>query len=183
MATAGVRGEQSRRLSLVTDYLYSRQKSRSIQFALVGCAACTFNTLLGMMASIRIHKDASDDLDAIWESDPEAAGEIHALLQEAKTNQAILDSLTVHHFGEGYVERYRVTKWVEQQDKGRNLWALKIWDLEDHWPRYRIVYAFHPQTHAHSVLGIFTRDFNYDEGDERTKRVLRVYERLDIPSY
>lgn len=135
------------------------------------------------MSTIRFHRDARDDLAEIWESDPESAAIIEALLQEAKTNRGILDSLTVHGFGESYVERYRVSKWVEQQGKGRNLWALKIWDLEDRWPRYRIVYAFHPQTHVHSVLGVFTRDFDYDEADERTQRVLRVYDRLNIPAY
>ena len=133
--------------------------------------------------TIRFHRDAVTDLAGIWEADPESAAQIEALLQEAKSNRAILESFTVHLFGEDHVERYRVTKWIEQQDKGRNLWALKIWELEDHWPRYRIVYAFHPQTHVHSVLGIFTRDFNYDERDERTQRVLRVYDRLNIPSF
>lgn len=135
------------------------------------------------MSSIRLHRSALADLESIWESDPGGAAAIEALLQEAKANKAILDSFTVHKFGAERVEPYQVSRWVEQQNKGRNLWAIKIWELEDKWPKYRIVYAFHPQTHAHYVLGVFTRDFNYDEGDERTQRILGVYERLQIPEY
>jgi len=135
------------------------------------------------VATIRFHADAVADLDGIWESDPEAVAVIEALLQEAKANPLVLDTFTVHQFGEERVEPYRVSRWVGQQNQGRNLWALKIWELEDGWPKYRIVYAFHPQTHVHSVLGVFTRDFDYDESDPRTQRVLRVYDRLNIPSY
>jgi hypothetical protein len=135
------------------------------------------------VASIRLHRSALADLDSIWESEPESAAAIEALLQEARANAAILDSFTIHKFGADHVEPYQVSKWMGQQHKGRNLWAIKIWELEDKWPKYRIVYAFHPQTHVHYVLGVFTRDFNYDESDERTQRVLAVYERLQIPEY
>lgn len=84
--------------------------------------------------TIRLHRDAVNDLAEIWEADPETAAVIEALLQEAKSNRAVLESLTVHLFGKDHVERYRVTKWVAQQDKGRNLWALKngIWKITGH---------------------------------------------------
>ena len=135
------------------------------------------------MSNIKLHKSALADLELVWESDPASAAVIEALLQEAKANAAILDTFTIHKFGANYVEPYQVSRWAEQQAKGRNLWAIKIWELEDKWPKYRIVYAFHPQTHVHYVLGVFTRDFNYDEADDRTQRILAVYERLQIPEY
>jgi hypothetical protein len=141
------------------------------------------NTLLGIVVELKIHKDAKVDLDLIWESDPDAAATIEALLQEAKTNRELLESFTCQDFGAFGVEPHHVTRWVEQQRKGRNLWRLKVWELEVQTPLYRVIYAFHPQKHIHYVLGVFDRNFNYDENDARTKRVLAIYDRLDIPTY
>jgi hypothetical protein len=50
-------------------------------------------------------------------------------------------------------------------------------------PGYRIVYTLDPRKQRHFVLGVFSRDFDYDETDARTQRVLEVYDRLDIPRY
>jgi len=50
-------------------------------------------------------------------------------------------------------------------------------DLEDLWESEPEIAA------GIYVLGIFNRDFNYDETDARTRRVLQAYDRLDIPSY
>ena len=120
--------------------------------------------------------------ELIWNSDPDAAAVITALLQEAKANTAVLDSFTSHDFG-ACQSTYHISRWAEQQRKGRNLWRLKIWELQDQPPFYRVVYAFHPQEHIHYILGVFDRDSNYDENDARTQRVLAVYDRLDIPIF
>jgi hypothetical protein len=141
------------------------------------------NTSIGIVPTLKFHRDAKADLDAIWDSDPDAAATITTLLQEAKTNQSILDSFSCQDFGLSGFERYHVTQWFEQQRKGRNLWRLKVWELEGEWPLYRVIYAFHPLTHIYYVLGVFKRDFNYDETDPRTQRVLAVYDRLGIPVY
>jgi hypothetical protein len=133
--------------------------------------------------SLKVHRDARADLDAIWDSDPDAAARLLALLQEAKTNKTLLDSFSCQDFGASGFESYHVTQWFEQQRQGRNLWRLKVWELEAAEPRYRVIYAFHPLKHIYYVLGIFTRDFNYEQTDARTQRVLAVYDRLAIPVY
>jgi hypothetical protein len=135
------------------------------------------------VATIVLHRAAQADLEDIWESEPEIAAGIYAVLQEAKANQSVLDTFTSHDFGAHGTDRYHVSLWAAQQNKGRNLWRLKIWELEKHAIRYRVVYAFDPRIHRYFVLGIFNRDFNYDEADARTQRVLQAYDRLDIPSY
>ena len=135
------------------------------------------------MYSIVLHRGAKVDLDELWVSDPLAAGAIYALLQEAKANQRVLETFTSHDFGAHETDRYHVAAWAEQQRKGRNLWRLKIWRLEHHGVRYRVVYALDPRKQRYFVLGIFSRDFDYDETDARTQRVLEVYDRLDIPRY
>jgi hypothetical protein len=135
------------------------------------------------VASIVLHSGAKADFDDLWAKDPESAGVIYALLQEAKGNQRVLETFTSHDFGAYETDRYHVAAWAQQQRKGRNLWRLKIWQLEHHRVRYRIVYAFDPRKQRYFVLGILPRDFDYDETDARTRRVLEAYERLNIPRY
>jgi len=113
----------------------------------------------------------------------QAAATIVALLQEVRTDPRIQELLTVDHFGEHATESFHVRRWVEQQRKGRNLWRIKIWDLESLGLTYRVVYALDPRFRRYYVLGVVHRDFDYDENDDRTKRMLAAYDSLGIPTY
>ena len=126
---------------------------------------------------------ARRDLEQIWRSDPEAAGVLEAGLQHIKSDQQLLDSLTIKDFGAHGTETIHVDTWVEQQREGRNLWRFKHWELESQGRKYRVVYALDPRVSCYYVLGIFSRDFNYDLNDPRTQRVIEAYDRLGIPSY
>jgi mRNA-degrading endonuclease RelE of RelBE toxin-antitoxin system len=136
-----------------------------------------------MLYSIVIHEDAEIDLDALWEIDEDSTADIEALLEQAACDQKLLDNLTARDFGSNRSEEVHVEKWFEQQRKGRNLWRLKIWDLEDRGIRYRIIYALDPRISRYHVLGVVHRDFNYDERDARTQRILAAYDELGIPNY
>lgn len=130
------------------------------------------------MLRLFIHNDAEDDLERLWDSEPVAAAQVAALLEELEGNTDLLDRLTQQDFGAYGLEDFHVSEWKEQQRKGRNLWRLKIWDLEDKGIRYRIVYAFMTRQQDYSVLGIVPRDFNYDASHELTRRIVAAYENL-----
>jgi mRNA-degrading endonuclease RelE of RelBE toxin-antitoxin system len=136
-----------------------------------------------MVYSLVVHEDAEFDLDELWAIDEDTTTDIIALLEQAKCDQELLDSLTIKDFGSDRSEDIHVDKWVAQQQQGRNLWRLKIWDLEDRGIRYRIVYALDPRISRYHVLGVLKRDFDYDENDQRTKRILAAYDDLAIPKY
>jgi hypothetical protein len=68
--------------------------------------------------------------------------------------------------------------WQAQQRKNRNLWRVKVWDLENIRLRYRIVYAFIARKHVYHALAIAPREFDYDERDPITQRIIRDYEEL-----
>lgn len=104
-------------------------------------------------------------------------------LQEVQGDQHLLDMLTAQNYGSDRAEKFHVTKWVQQQRRGRNLWRLKIWDLESQGIRYRVVYALDPRIQRYYILGIVHRNFDYDESDPRTRRILAEYDTLDIPTY
>lgn len=126
---------------------------------------------------------AQDDLEQLWAADPVAAGVLEALLERLKSDQQLMDALTVKDFGAYATAAIHVDAWKSQQREGRNLWRLKNWELEDQGKRYRIVYALDPRISRYYVLGIFSRDFNYDIADPRTRRVLDAYDQLGIPPY
>jgi hypothetical protein len=133
---------------------------------------------------LAISSEAKADLAAVWRSDPESAGVLQATLEQIQADQLLLEILTVRDFGAYGTEAFHVDRWVDQQRRGRNLWRLKVWELEGHGrQRYRVVYTLDPRFSRYFVLGIFTRDFEYDPKDARTRRVLAAYDRLGIPNY
>ncbi|MHB8409001.1 MAG: hypothetical protein ACYDHY_13065 [Acidiferrobacterales bacterium] len=130
------------------------------------------------MNALFIHDDAAADLEALWQREPYAAGQIVALLEELEGNHDLLDRLTQHKFGASHTSEFHVSKWQEQWRKGRDLWRLKLWDLEDKGLRYRIIYAFMPKRQHYHVLAIAPREFNYDSQHPLTQRILRAYKEL-----
>lgn len=127
------------------------------------------------MFALFIHDDASDDLRALRPEAPRACARIVAFLQQIKADQGLLDRLTQH----GYTEEFDVSKWLRQWNRGRDLWRLKLWDLEKQGLQYRIVYAYIPGKQHYHVLGVAPRhEFNYDDDDPFTRRVLEAYEDL-----
>ena len=125
-----------------------------------------------------VHEDAAFDLERLWSVEPDAAARILVLLEELEGNQDLLSSLTEHGFGEYTDEDYSVSKWLAFWNRGRDLWRLKIWDLEDKGLYYRIIYAYVPETQHYHVLAIAPRNFNYDTSHPISRRIYKAYEDL-----
>lgn len=130
------------------------------------------------MISLFVHDDANDDLEALWDTEPKAAARIAALLAELKGDPDLLDRLTQNFYGTPGRSKFNVRKWEEHWNKGKDLWRLKIWDLEDKGLKYRIIYAFIPITKHHYILAIAPRDFDYETSHPISQRLLRAYEEL-----
>ena len=136
-----------------------------------------------MHYSLCLHTDAESDLELLWSNNEKAAAQITVRLERLKEDQKFLDALTIQNFGNRDDEPFHIDKWISQQRKGRNLWRLKEWDLEKQGIRYRVVYALDPRISRYHVLGIIKRDFNYEDTDARTQRIINAYDELGIPNY
>lgn len=79
-------------------------------------------------------------------TDKFAAGKVAALLQQAKHDPKIIATLLEHDFGGDHSAPYHVSKWLGFWNAGYNLWRLKIWIEPSGSLRYRIVYAYEPDT-------------------------------------
>lgn len=114
------------------------------------------------------------------ETDKFAAGKVLALLQQAKHDPKIIKTLLDHDFGADHSEPYHVSKWLGFWNIGYNLWRLKIWMEPRGSLRYRIVYAYEPQSLQYYVLAVVHRDFDYKHDHEITSRILKAYRDLGI---
>lgn len=130
------------------------------------------------MIALFVHNDAEADLEALWEEEPEAAARIVVLLGELEGNPDLLDRLTQHDYGSYHLADFHVSKWLELWNKGKDLWRLKVWDLEDKGLRYRLIYAFEPKRQAYHLLAIAPREFDYDTSHPISQRILSAYEEL-----
>jgi hypothetical protein len=128
--------------------------------------------------SLYIHDDAKADLAGLLRRVPRTAGRIVSVLKELAEDQDLLDRLTQHDFGKLPPADFHVSRWVEQWNKGRNLWRIKVWDLEDRGIKYRIVYASVPNRRQYHVLGVVPRSFNYEEDHPLTRRILAAHDDL-----
>jgi len=135
---------------------------------------------LGIIPSLSIHPDAVDDIRRLTTTDRFAAGKVVALLQQAKVDPAIIDSLLDHDFGADYAAAYHVSKWLDFWNVGYNIWRLKIWTEPKGSLRYRIVYAYEPKSLQYHVLAVVHRDFDYKRDHEITNRILKAYKDLGL---
>jgi hypothetical protein len=125
-----------------------------------------------------LHQDAKSDLAAIKLVAPSLAVRLATLLQELSADEVLLEMLTAHDFGSDRHAAFQVSRWQEHWRRGRDLWRLKFWELEDQGIPYRVIYALKRGTGNHFVLAIVNRDFNYDPNHPITQRVLRAYDDL-----
>lgn len=135
---------------------------------------------MGIVPSLSIHPDAAVDLRRLMESDKFAAGKVLALLEQAKRDPKIMDSLLDHNFGDNHTAAYHVSKWHEFWNVGYNIWRLKIWMEPQGSLRYRIVYAYEPKSLQYHVLAVVHRNFDYKRDHEITERIIKAYRALGI---
>lgn len=131
------------------------------------------------MLQIEVHDEAEEDLVQLLEDEPEVAGAILAFLQELKSDPDLLDCLTITDFGKYGEEDFHATSWWREQPE-RNLWRVKIWDLENRGLKYRVIYAYAGRPRKYHVLAVVHRD-NIDYDDEKhptTRRIRRLYDDL-----
>lgn len=129
------------------------------------------------MAFFDIHVSAQQDLDRALSENRKAAIQILAIIEQIEADPVLQDRLLDKKYSEECLEFMR---WVEQYRKGNDLYRIKGWDLDDFTLiPYRIIYAYYPLQQSYVLLGIVPRgEFNYEQSNSYTQRILRDYEEL-----
>lgn len=126
---------------------------------------------------------SKSDLTDLKQTSPDVAAMAIVVLQEIQADQKLLDTLTIHAFEDVLPiseAKYDVKHWWTYYKKGLNLWRLKIVDIDKFLFGYRIIYGYSQSEQKYYVLGILSRNFDYDPNHPTTKRILREYEDLCI---
>jgi mRNA-degrading endonuclease RelE of RelBE toxin-antitoxin system len=125
-------------------------------------------------ASLRLHKDAVQDLDQLRKDVPGVHARLVALLAQIKSDETLLAKLLDHGYGKDRAEIISVKKWFAP---GKNLWRLRYCELEEFGWQYRLIYVYLPEQVRFVVMGVFPReDFDYDDPNNPLHR--RVLESL-----
>lgn len=135
------------------------------------------------MTVVLFEEAAQNDLDALWETDEDAAALIFAIVEEFQDDPELGSTLVQHGYREITDPAYEVSKFWELWHQGLNLYRLKFWDEDGGAVPYRIIYAHHPPNDTIHILGIIPRKINYDTSHPTVRRICNDYERLGIPTY
>jgi mRNA-degrading endonuclease RelE of RelBE toxin-antitoxin system len=124
-----------------------------------------------------IHTHADEDLDRLWETDPNAAAAVQVVLEQLEADPKAIDKLTT--YGDNVIGRNRVNvkPWETAKKKG-NLWRFRVFDTPA--TSYRVVYGYHWQTRQICVLAIIHKDkFDYDDlSNSLAQRILADWRAL-----
>lgn len=112
------------------------------------------------IVNVDIHVHADQDLDRLWENDPEAAAAVHAALEQLEADPKFIDKLTTYGNNNLGQSSISVKRWESARGKG-NLWRFRVLDTPA--TEYRVVYGYHWQTRQLCVLAIAHKEeFDYD---------------------
>lgn len=129
------------------------------------------------MYKLAIHKSASSDIEALatQPATVPVAAKMLELARELRANPRLLANLLDHGRSTQEID---VSKFQMFWRQGKDLWRLKLWDLEDAGLRYRIIYAYEISSHCFHILAVVHRDFDYDPTHLVTQRILNDYAEL-----
>jgi len=133
------------------------------------------------VSRVHVHGDAVADLNALRPRHPGLVRRILVTLEEIQDDPSLLEGLLQHGFGEGDDnEPIGIKKWLRHWNTGRDLWRLKIWQLENAGVSYRIIYGYRKSDQTFHVLAVRPRkEVNYDDPkDVIGQRIVAAYEGL-----
>jgi mRNA-degrading endonuclease RelE of RelBE toxin-antitoxin system len=119
---------------------------------------------------VDIHSHADEDLEKLWQTNAEAAAEVHAWLEVMEDDPQAIDKLTTHG-NSGGSPNINIKSWKSAGTQ-LNLWRARILDTPA--TSYRVVYGYHWRTRQLCILAIVKKDeFDYD--DHSSAIVQRVF--------
>lgn len=133
--------------------------------------------------TVCVHEDLEQDLDLLYEADPDCANDIAVLLEEISTSELWAKNLDRFSDGKEQMELFPVkhdTSPIWQFfNRGKNLYRLKFLDIECIEPQ-RVLFAFKPDTLTFHFLAVMPRSVNYSQNHPLIQRVLNRYDDLGI---
>ncbi len=135
------------------------------------------------MADLFVSPAAERELDALFETDPETASLFDVLLENVADEPAILDDLNRPRRHFDHDPSFEIKQFAEMQNKGKNVFIIKVWDEAGALLPYRCLYAHNPQRDRYHVLMFANRDFDYDSKHPDFIELTRRYDELGLRDF
>lgn len=134
------------------------------------------------MPRLRFHSEAENELDALYETDEDAAALVDVLL-EVVEDQGHLDGLfrpSVRYRSEPLFE---VKEFQAAKAVGRFVLILKVWNHEGQLLPYRIFIGYNSRSEEYWVLSVIDREISYETDNPAFATLLSRYDECNIPVY
>lgn len=132
------------------------------------------------MATIRFDEDAESELDALYDTDEDAAATVDVLIEAISENDDALETLTrdVPKWGPMGLPPYEVKRFEEAFNAGYLIYFLKPRTEEDgELIDYRVFFAWFQQLDRYVVLATLPRSNCYDTTTDAYRCMLARYDR------
>ena len=135
------------------------------------------------MYELIVPKEVGEEIDALYETDEDAAAQIDFLLDELVNDQPTLEMLCVAHNNYLYNPAFEVKVFEEAKKQKKNIYILKFRLEDGNLASQRILIGFNSQRSTYYVLAVPDRSISYNTGDPAFIDLLHRYEQCGIPDY
>lgn len=134
------------------------------------------------MAIFIVTKEIEEELDELFETEPDEASAADVLLELLYEKGSILDTVTPPQTVYQYTPTFEFKPFGEAQKQGLNVYILKYCDPEHgQLCKHRILVGYHPQKDRYYALTIPMRDSAYTTDSADFLELVRRYELYGIP--
>ena len=135
------------------------------------------------MYKLVVTPEVYGEIDALAQSNPDAAADALVLLEELSGDQAELEDLCVTGNRFQYHPPFEVKRLELAVAQGYNIYILKYRDDLGGLPAYRILVGYHSQRGTYYALAFTHRSIAYDQHDVAYRSLRDRYDECGIPSY
>ncbi|WP_157412265.1 hypothetical protein [Acidovorax sp. Root217] len=127
-------------------------------------------------------EEFEEDLEALYETHPDVAGLIDALIEELGNDedylQTLLDDVPKWHFM--YQPAFEFKLFSEARKSNRSIYSLKLYDLDGSKIPFRVFVTYDRAVNEYLVLSVQPRKTCYDTSTADYRDLCDRYDRLNI---
>ncbi|MBK6007623.1 hypothetical protein JJB11_16105 [Ramlibacter ginsenosidimutans] len=136
------------------------------------------------MAVLIVAREAADEIDALYESDEDAAADIDFLIEQLFEDHRTLEELCLPRDHFDFEPAFEIKRFGAAQRLGKNVYSAKLRSTADNSViPYRLLVGFDAQRDRYHVLSIAHRNHAYDTRHPHFAELLRRYDDAGIPTY
>jgi len=132
------------------------------------------------MVELLWHREAEQELDALYDVDTDAAALMDALFESIEESPAVLESLfrPRHHYNNK--PAFEVKEYKAMHKRGLFVMTIKPSDADGHRASYRALVGYDARNEKFYVLAIAHREVAYEPDDPLFAAIERRYIELGI---